>query len=126
MIAHQTFGDMLRWKPHFHAIVLESGFDDEGIFCHLPFSGLDSMIEVFCRGVIGMLMNRGLLKEDLAENLLSWRHSGFSIVNSVRIFDDQTRGNLAAYTAQRGAAYPTVRRMRTRCFHHESKDVGRK
>jgi len=32
VIAHQTFGDMLRWNPHFHAIVLEGGFDDEGTF----------------------------------------------------------------------------------------------
>jgi hypothetical protein len=23
---------MLRWNPHFHAIVLEGGFDDEGTF----------------------------------------------------------------------------------------------
>jgi len=23
VVAHQTFGDMLRWNPHFHAIVLE-------------------------------------------------------------------------------------------------------
>ncbi|WP_319560332.1 transposase [Marispirochaeta sp.] len=27
VIAHQTFGDMLRWNPHFHAILLEGGFD---------------------------------------------------------------------------------------------------
>jgi len=47
-----------------------------------------------------MLMDRGLLKTDLAEYLLSWRHSGFSIDNSVRIFDDQTRENLAEYMAR--------------------------
>ena len=33
VIAHQTFGDMLRWNPHFHAIVLKGGFDQEGTFC---------------------------------------------------------------------------------------------
>ena len=100
VVAHQTFGDMLRWNPHFHAIVLEDGFDELGTFYYIPFSGLDSMIEVFRRRVIGMLMNRGLLKEDFAKNLLSWRHSGFSIDNSVRIFDDQTRQNLAEYMAR--------------------------
>ena len=47
-----------------------------------------------------MLMDRGLLKADLAENLLSWKHSGFSIDNSVRIFNDQTRENLAEYLAR--------------------------
>ena len=34
VIAHQTFGDMLRWNPHFHAIVLEGGFDDQGTFVY--------------------------------------------------------------------------------------------
>ena len=80
VIAHQTFGDMLRWNPHFHAIVLEGGFNNEGTFYYIPFSGLDSMIEVFRRRVIGMLLNRGLLNEDLAQNLLSWKRSGFSTI----------------------------------------------
>ncbi len=43
VVAHQTFGDTLRWNPHFHAIVLEGGFDDVGTFVHSPFSGLQSM-----------------------------------------------------------------------------------
>ncbi len=32
VVAPQTFGDVLRWKPHFHAIVLEGGFDEVGAF----------------------------------------------------------------------------------------------
>ena len=32
LIVHQAFGDMFRWNPHFHAIVLEGGFDNEGTF----------------------------------------------------------------------------------------------
>ncbi len=32
VVAHQTFGDRLRCNQHFHAIVLEGGFDDEGAF----------------------------------------------------------------------------------------------
>jgi len=42
IVAHQTYGDMLRFNPHFHAIVLEGGFDDEGTFFYVPFSGLDA------------------------------------------------------------------------------------
>ena len=30
LIAHQAFGDMFRWNPHFHAIVLKGGFDNGG------------------------------------------------------------------------------------------------
>jgi hypothetical protein len=69
VIAHQTFGDMLRWNPHFHAIVLEGGFDDEGTFFFIPFSGLQSMVEVFRHRVIKLLVQRELLNEDLARNL---------------------------------------------------------
>lgn len=100
VVAHQTFGDMLRWNPHFHAIVLEGGFDDEGTFVYIPFSGLQSMVEVFRRRVIKLLVERGMLNEQFARNLLSWRHSGFSIDNSVRILDESARGSLAEYIAR--------------------------
>jgi hypothetical protein len=100
VIAHQTFGDMLRWNPHFHAIVLEGGFDDEGTFFYIPFSGLQSMVEVFRRRVIKLLVQRELLNDDFARNLLSWKHSGFSIDNSVRILDQSSQESLAEYIAR--------------------------
>ena len=61
VIAHQTFGDQLRFNPHFHAIVLEGVFDEEGAFFYIPFSGLQSMVEVFRRRVIKLLVERELL-----------------------------------------------------------------
>jgi hypothetical protein len=100
VIAHQTFGDQLRFNPHFHAIVLEGGFDEEGTFFFIPFSGLQSMVEVFRRWVIKLLVGHGLLNEDFARNLLSWRHSGFSIDNSVRILDESSQESLAEYIAR--------------------------
>jgi hypothetical protein len=100
VIAHQTFGDMLRWNPHFHAIVLEGGFDEEGAFFYIPFSGLQSMVEGFRRRVIKLLVERELLNEDFARNLLSWKHSGFSIDNSVRILDQSSQESLAEYIAR--------------------------
>jgi hypothetical protein len=100
VIAHQTFGDMLRWNPHFHAIVLEGGFDDEGTFFYIPFSGLQSMVEVFRRRVIKLLVDRELLNENFARNLLSWKHSGFSIDNSVRILGESAQDSLSEYIAR--------------------------
>jgi hypothetical protein len=91
---------MLRWNPHFHAIVLEGGFDDEGTFFYIPFSGLQSMVEVFRRRVIRLLVERELLNEVFARNLLSWKHSGFTIDNSVRIFDESSQESLAEYIAR--------------------------
>jgi hypothetical protein len=45
------------------------------------------MVEVFRSRAIKLLVARELLNEDFARNLLSWKHSGFSIHNSVRILD---------------------------------------
>jgi hypothetical protein len=100
VIAHQSFGDQLRFNPHFHAIVLEGGFDDEGTFFFIPFSGLQSMVEVFRRRVIKLLVDHELLNENFARNLLSWKHSGFSIDNSVRILDESAQESLAEYIAR--------------------------
>ena len=33
--------------PHFNGIVLDGGSYDESTFYNIPFSGLDSMVEVF-------------------------------------------------------------------------------
>ena len=46
VIAYQTFGDMLRFNSHFHSIVLEGGFDKDGNFVFIPFSGLEKMTDV--------------------------------------------------------------------------------
>jgi hypothetical protein len=54
--AHQTFGDMLRWNPHFHCIVLEGAFDQNGKFLYIPFSDLTTMTELFRRRVIQLLV----------------------------------------------------------------------
>lgn len=72
-------------------------FDDEGTFFYIPFSGLQSMVEVFRHRVIKLLVEHSLLNADFARNLLSWRHSGFSIDNSVRILDESSQENLAEY-----------------------------
>ena len=86
---------MFRWNPHFHATVLEGGFDEEETFFYIPFSSLQPMVEVFRCRVINLLVEQELLNVVFARNLLSWRHSGFSIDNSVRILNEFAQENLA-------------------------------
>jgi hypothetical protein len=100
VVAHQTFGDILKWNPHFHAILLEGGFDKEGSFVYLPFSGLAKMTEYFRRTVVRFFAERKLITGHFARNILSWKHSGFSIDNSVRILGKSSRENLAQYIAR--------------------------
>ena len=98
----------MRWNPHFHDIVLEGGFDDEGTFFFIPFSGLQSygltkpfrLQRSFRRRVIKLLVDREILNEGFARNLLSWKHSGFSMDNSVRILDEFSQASLAEYIAR--------------------------
>ncbi|MEW5813835.1 MAG: hypothetical protein AB1798_00345 [Spirochaetota bacterium] len=61
VVAHQTFEVLLRWNLHFHALVLEGGFDGKGTFFYIPFSGFQSMVEVFRRSEIKLLVTGKLL-----------------------------------------------------------------
>ena len=81
----------MRWNAHFHSLVVEGGFDEAGRFIHVPLSGLDQMTEVFRRRLIWLLVEK---------DLLSWKNSGFSIDNSVRIIDAKSKESLAEYIAR--------------------------
>ena len=102
ILSHQTAGDFARIHPHWHGILIEGGFDDEGNFVYLPISSTKQMAELFRRKVIKYFEENKLINTDFARNLLSWKNSGFSIDNSVRIFgsDEKARESLAQYIAR--------------------------
>jgi len=58
------------------------------------------MTEVFRRRLIWLLVEKELLAEDFARNLLSWKNSGFSIDNSVRLTNVKSKESLAEYIAR--------------------------
>jgi len=76
---------------------LEGGFDEQGNFVYLPISNTKQITEFFRQLVIKHFVDKKLLNENFAQNLLSWKNSGFSIDNSVRIFslDDKAKEALA-------------------------------
>jgi len=84
------------------AMVLEGGFDEEGNFVFIPFDNLDKMSEYFRRMIIKFFLDKKLINERFARNLLTWRHSGFSINNEIRIYgwDEKARENLSQYIAR--------------------------
>ena len=73
ILAFQTYGDFLRWNSHWHALVLEGGFDSEGTFYYLPYRNLERMTEYFRRKLIGLFLEKQLINEEFARNLLSTR-----------------------------------------------------
>jgi len=95
--SHQTFGEFAAWHPHWHAIVLEGGFDNHDRFFFIPLGANEALSEIWRRRVIALFLSKGLLNPDFARKLLSWRHSGFSIESGTRIYDQEARQALSQY-----------------------------
>jgi len=102
VVAYQPFGDSLRFNPHFHALILEGGFDSAGQFYYLPISDTTSMAECLRRRSIALFLKLDLITQQFAETLRCWKHSGFSVDNSVRLDggDHKARQALAQYIAR--------------------------
>jgi hypothetical protein len=99
VLSYQAYGDLIRWNPHYHCLVLEGVIDEAGSFHHIPIKDKLPLIKVFRRRVLKLFVNRGLLDPYFARKILSWKHSGFSVDNSVPIpaSSRKARVNLSQY-----------------------------
>ena len=88
----QTFGDDLSWHPHVHALVSRGGWDRAGTWGPVPFVDGEAAALVFRHKVFSFLRAEGLLSEERMRLLLSWRHSGFSVHNTVTVPSDDRDG----------------------------------
>ena len=95
----QTFGDALTWNPHVHALVTRGGWNHEGAWTPLPYVDQSAAADLLRHKVFHFLRAEGLLTEERTEMLLSWRHSGFSVHNTVTVAPDDGDGleRLARY-----------------------------
>ena len=68
----------------------------------MPIKNTSKFAEVFRRRLIKHLVDKGLLERSFALNLLSWKHSGFSVDISVKIpaTSKAARVNLSQYIAR--------------------------
>jgi hypothetical protein len=85
VVVYQSSGRFSRWNPHGHGLFLDGGFDRDGRFVHVPTVDLAKMSACFRHRVIAFFLERQLLNERLAKNMIAWAHSGFSVDASVRI-----------------------------------------
>ena len=74
----------MNWHPHLHALVADGLFTSSGAFHVMPKVDLAPLEQHFRVRLIRMLVNEGLLAEEMGRKLLGWRHSGFSIHNGRR------------------------------------------
>jgi len=89
-----TAGDLLNINPHVHAIVPRGGWDSDCEWAPVPFVDTDAAERLFRAKVLSMLTGEGLLSDERARVLMSWRHnSGFSVDDSVR-FEPEDRKSM--------------------------------
>ena len=79
----QTFGERVNFHPHVHAIASRGGWRKDGTWVPVAHADPGAAEKVFRHHVLSFLRKRGLIDEERVQLLLSWRHSGFSVHNSV-------------------------------------------
>ncbi len=81
----QTAGDLANWHPHVHAMVSRGGWTRDWEWVPLAYVNESAAELLYRHKVMRMLQEEGLLTEERTELLLSWRHTGFSVHNRVRV-----------------------------------------
>lgn len=81
IVSHQTYGDMLRFNPHWHCLILEGGLDENNNFIPVAVKDTANLAEAFRRAVVQLFVKKELLNIDFARQFLNWKHSGFSVDN---------------------------------------------
>ncbi len=83
VLAYQSSGDFCRFHPHWHGVFVESGFDGQGRFHHVPFGHFTRVAQAFRRRVLALFLQRGLIERERAEGMLCWKNCGFSVDGSI-------------------------------------------
>ena len=98
----QTHGSLLNWQPHIHALVTDGGFRPDGTFVRLPAHSAEVLTEAFRRHVLRLFVERELFEPEVADNMLDWLHSGFSVHDGVWLDQDDAAAHerLARYCAR--------------------------
>jgi len=102
VLSIQTHGSLLNWQPHIHALVTDGGFRPDGTFVQLPAHSTAVLTEAFRRGVLKLFVERELFDREVADGMLGWLHSGFSVHDGVWLdeADLPAHERLARYCAR--------------------------
>ncbi len=90
--AIHTFGELLHFHPHLHALVTDGGFTPDGTFIALPALDSEPFKKLWQKKVFDLLLKRGKINQSLVTQMLGWTHSGFGVHHAVRLDADDRAG----------------------------------
>jgi hypothetical protein len=110
VVSIATSGDLLQWHPHGHILLTDGAFSDDGVFHPLATWDGDAIMSLFRERLLGRLIERHAISEDLARKLLAWRHPGFSAhVGEAIPFEDKTAiEDVASYVVRAPLSLKTL------------------
>ena len=76
--AIQTYGELLHWHPHIHALVTCGAFTPEGEFLELPEFDMERLQAAWQEAVFALYLAEGKIEPEVVENMRTWPHSGFT------------------------------------------------
>ncbi len=95
----QTFGELVHFHPHIHAIATDGGFLPNGTFVCLPKIDTGRLLAAWQTKVFEFLLAAEKIDQPTVDQMRCWPHSGFSVDNSVYLSARDTAGlqRLAQY-----------------------------
>ena len=105
ILVPQTFGGMANWNPHVHALITDTCWDREGncyLMPEMDTTDIKWIQKLFVDLVFKMLLEEGMISEELVENMNSWKHSGFNVYrgNPIEACDANGRKTLSEYISR--------------------------
>jgi Putative transposase len=99
VVSLATAGDLLQWHPHLHLLASDGGFAVGGRFVSLAQWDATLLMSLFRERILARLLDRHAISRELVQELLAWRHPGFSAHVGEALFsqDKQRLEDTAAY-----------------------------
>jgi hypothetical protein len=90
--AIHTFGQLLHFHPHLHALVTDGAFTSDGTFIPMPEIEPEPFEKLWQKKIFDLLLQRGKVDESVVGQMRSWRHSGFAVNFAVKLAPDDLPG----------------------------------
>jgi ribosomal protein S27E len=79
----QTFGQLIHYHPHLHAIATDGAFTPDGTFLCLPKIDKQRLLKAWQDNVFDLFLTAGKIDQETIDQMRAWPHSGFSVDHSV-------------------------------------------